>query len=307
MKINFLLILATNLFLFSACQSQHQQSIYLGGWEVTLNGDKECQKFIQTQAVDKKTASNLWSSIELIFEDNKLVEAYDYEEGYKTTRPLKRKEKGMKYQDVVPHQMFEIDEAEQSDSYLGDECPTDFTLPKLDFIAPFQYLGFLSNKDEAFRWLPFDLHLAAPIYLNFQYVMLDYSDPNKPVVLNLKELEEAGNSYEDELKVDSEIVFEKMNISTQKVNDYGAGIGHTGIPSWIQYPDIPTCPKSKKTMKFLMQLTSNIGIKTKRSNVSSESDWMLQYFDHLNFWSDGDLYIFFEPESKVICYIIQNT
>ena len=111
-----------------------------------------------------------------------------------------------------------------------------------------------------------------------------------------------------QIKSDSEIVFEKVYINTQKVNTIDIGIGHTGVPNWIQYPDIPSCPKSGKTMRFLLQLTlDGLDIPTKKTNVHPEKEWYKQYFDHMNFWGDGNLFIFFEPESKVACFMIQNT
>jgi len=308
MKNIALVFLIINFGIMSSCNSQdNSKKIYLGGWEAEFNGDEECQKFMHTQVVDKTTARNLWSAIELVFENDKLVKAYDYDEGMKQDRELNENEMKLKFIELEPNQLYEIDESDKGHSYLGGESPGDFKTPKFDFVAPFQYLGMLSNKDEAFNWLPFDLHLVAPIYLNFSSIMLDYSNPNAPAVINVEELRETDNSYEDELKADSEIVFERMSIATKKVNDYGSGFGHSGIPNWIQYPDIPTCPKSGKTMKFLLQLSSDTGVQTKRTNVTSDDDWMLKYFQHLNFWGDGDLYIFFEPDSRVICFIIQNT
>lgn len=300
-------ILIICIGLFSSCFSQENtKHIYLAGWEAEFNGDEQCQKFIETQIVDKKTAHTIYFSIELIFKNNKLAKSYDYEEGTKTERKLSDNEKGLAYIDLEPHQIFQIVKSRPSQSFLGGEIPENFTIPKFKFNAPFQYLGKFSKLDEAFNWLPFDLHLVAPIYLNFDKVFVDYSDPLNPKIIDIEELRETDNSY-DSLKPNSEIVYKKMFITTQKSNDYGYGEGHTGVPSWIQYPDIPTCPKSKKTMRFLSQLKSNDAVKTKRTNINPEDEWEKQYFDHMNFWGDGDLYIFFEPESKVACFIIQNT
>ena len=257
------------------------------------------------KSLTKKTAQTIYSSIELIFKDNKLIKSYDYEEGVKTLRTLNDSEKGLEYIDLKPHQIFQIIKSRPSQSYLGGEIPEGFTIPKFEFNAPFQYLGKFSASDQAFNWLPFDLHLVAPIYLNFNMLFIDYSDPLSPKVIDIDELRETDNSYDD-LKPDSEIVYEKTYFITQKSNNFGYNLGHAGVPSWIQYPDIPSCPKSKKTMRFLCQLTSN-DVKTKRTNINPEDEWYKQYFDYMNFWGDGDLFIFFEPESKVACFIIQNT
>ena len=61
-------------------------------------------------------------------------------------------------------------------------------------------------------------------------------------------------------------------------------------------------------MRFLCQLTYNgLDVKTKRTNVNPKDEWFKQYFESMNFWGDGDLYIFFELESNIACFLIQNT
>lgn len=300
------ILLLITMGILSSCNAQeNEKRIYLAGWEAEFNGDEDCQKFIETQVIDKKTALTVWSSIELVFENNKLVKAYDHEEGQKTERKLNESEIGLEYTAIKPHQIYEFNRVRDSQSYLGGEAPPEFTTPTFTFNAPFQYLGKFSKSDEAFAWLPFDIHLVAPIYLNFDKLYIDYSDPMNPKVIDEKKLSETDNSYDD-LQPDSEIVYEKVYIKGQKSNDYNNSVGHTGVPSWIQYPDIPTCPKSQKTMRFLGQITSDV-INTKRTSVQPENEWYRRDFEGMNFWGDGDLYMFFEPESKVICFLIQNT
>jgi len=293
--------------LFTSCFGQKEEKhIYLAGWEVELNGDDACQKFINTQVIDEKTANTIWSSIEIVFVDGKLIKANDIDEGIKSERTLNENELNFSFINIEPIQLYEFQKTSNSESYLGGEIPKDFTLPKFKFNAPFQYLGKFSKSDKAFSWLPFDIHLVAPIYLNFDKLFIDYSDPMNPKVLDIEKLRETDNYYDD-LKPNSEIVYEKTYISTRKSNDFGTGIGHSGVPSWIQYPEIPTCPNSEKTMRFLGQLKSVDAVKTKRTDVHPEDDWYVQYFEYMNFWGDGDLFIFFDPESKIACFIIQNT
>lgn len=289
---------------FGKNENQH---IYLAGWEAEFNGDEQCQKFIETQVINKITADNIWSSIELVFKNGKLIKVYDNDDGNKTERKLKESEVGFEFQKLEPNYIFNLNKVLKSESYLGGEIPDDFKIPKFNFNAPFQYLGKLSKFDNAFDWLPFDLHLVAPIYLNIDKLFLDYSNPLTPKVLNINELEKTDNSYDD-LKHNSEIVYEKVYIAAEKSNTFGFGLGHSGVPNWIQYPDIPTCPKSNKTMKFLCQLTyDGLDVKTKRTNINPKDEWFRQYFENMNFWGDGDLYIFFEPESNIACFLIQNT
>ena len=292
-------------FSFSFGQNQ-EKHIYLAGWEAVFNGDEQCQKFLETQVIDKQTANAVWSSIDLVFIDGNLVKAYDNDEGNITERKLDATELGMPFQELSPNQLYSIRKSSKSKSYLGGEVPDELNIPRFDFNAPLQFLGKLSKFDEAFSWLPNDLYLIAPLYSDFHEIFIDYSDPLNPKILNIDDLKDAGSSY-DNVTSDSEIVFEKMFITTQKSSDYGYGQGHTGVPNWIQYPDIPSCPKSNRTMKFLCQLTDAVDVKTKRTNVKYKDDWDKQYFERMNFWGDGDLYIFYDPESKIACLFIQNT
>ena len=306
MKNQIKILILPFIGIFASCFNQKEEHIYLAGWEVELNGDEQCQKFLETQVIDKETAHKIWSSIDLVFRNGKLVKAYDNDGGFRSERELQQNEVGFEFQELKPNQIYRLNTVSNAESYLGGEIPAEFNIPKFEFNAPFQYLGKFSKSDEAFNWLPFDMHIAAPIYLNFNKLFIDYSDPLTPVVLNLEELKQTDNSYPD-LKADSEVVFEKVFITSEKANDFD-GLGHTAVPNWIQYPDIPSCPKSKKTMKLLCQLSfDGLDIKTKRTNVNTKDEMFKPNFEKMNFWGDGDLYIFFEPESKVMCFLIQHT
>lgn len=302
------LILFLIMGIFNNCSSQKDKKyIYLAGWEVEFNGDEECEKFMKTQAIDKETAKNVWSSIELIYVNNKLAKAFDREEVFKEERTLNNDEIGLEYEYVVPNKIFSLIEATNSTSYLGGEAPPEFTIPKFDFNAPFQYLGKFSRSEAAFNWLPFDLHLVAPLYLNFDKLFIDYSDPLNPQVYDVEKLKQTDTAYED-IKPDSEVVYRKVYFTSKESKQYGNGFGHTGVPNWIQYPEIPICPKTNKIMKFLVQLTyDGANIPTEKSNIKPEKEMYKPYFQKMNFWGDGDLFIFFEPDSKIACFLIQNT
>jgi hypothetical protein len=84
-------------------------------------------------------------------------------------------------------------------------------------------------------------------------------------------------------------------------------MAHSGIPEWIQYPYFPRCPKTNKILRFVCQLKSFGGVMVEETNAVFKDKHYKSYFNKLNFWSDGDLFVFFEPESKVACYFIQNT
>lgn len=279
-------------------------SIYLAGWEVRLNGDQRCENFIATQITNKATVENIYSGIELVFENDKLMKAYDYEEGERKERILEEDEIGLRFQAFEENRILQLIFDKNGLHQLGGEVPKDFKLPENSCVVPFQYLGFINSQDKHFGWLPFTIHLTCPIYLNIENVFLDYSDPNNPTIINKNEVEEADTSYEEDLNQNTEIVFNEMNFSFVQGEEFSEN-GHAGIPGWIQGPDIPNCPVSGKRMKFLCQLTG--GVSAKRTNVEPHDEWYRHYYEELNFWGDGNLYVFFEPSSKVACYFIQNT
>lgn len=285
-------------------QNSKTKSVFLAGWEVHLNGDQQCENFIATQITNKATVETLYSGIELVFENDKLIRAYDYEEGSRKVRELKADEIGLEYKEFEENRILQLVEDENGIHQLGGEIPNDFQLPENNCVVPFQYLGFIDNRDKNFSWLPFKVHLICPIYLNIDNIFLDYSNPNNPKIINRDEVEKADTSYDDDLNQTSEIVFNEMKFSFVEEEEF-SGTGHSGLPNWIQYPDIPMCPKSGKRMKFLCQL--NGGVTAKRTNVEPKDEWYRHYYEELNFWGDGDLFVFFEPSSKVACYFIQNT
>jgi hypothetical protein len=194
---------------------------------------------------------------------------------------------------------------------LGGDIPSEFTIPENEFLGGFQYLGFINNADKYFEWLPFPLHLICPIFTDFDYVFLDYENPNAPKLIYPADTGTITSAY-DELTKDSYIIYNKANFSLQLfdgVNDDNEFdvIAIAGKPHWTQYSEVPTSPKSKKKMRFVCQLMSNGPITAKDKNFKSDDDYYEKLFTELNFWCDGDLKVFFDPTSKVACYFIQNT
>ena len=194
---------------------------------------------------------------------------------------------------------------------LGGEIPSTFILPKNDFISNFQYIGLIDNSDEIFNWLPFNLNLICPIYLDFEQIYLDYENPNEPKLVYPNNTSEIGSAY-DTLDINSKIIFEEKSFCLKEFegvteeNEFEI-IGIAGKPNWTQEQNIPRCPKTNKEMKFVCQITSWSEIETKFTNVICESEYEQEQFQKLNFWCDGNLYVYMQPESKTVCYFIQNT
>lgn len=297
----FYLMLTSSL----SCQGQkNTKSIFILGWDGVYDGSQECISLIKNLAVDRRTAIPSVASTELIFVNDKLYSAVQYSYGLPSKRQLSDEEIGMQYIDIEPNRLQGLGLVEESNSYLGGSGG-DLTIPSINNY-PLQYVGKLSNKDSIFNWLPFDLHLVAPLYLDFDKLFVDYSDPLKPQILNSSELEKASSSFEN-LTNNLSIEYIKSPIGITAINHYGENEGTIGIPEFLQHPLLPLSPGTKRPMKFLCQISSNKAVTATHNIRQFEKKWESQYFDYLNFWGDGILYVFFDPESKVACYFIQNT
>ena len=207
--------------------------------------------------------------------------------------------------------MYEFEFNDNGKHKLGGEIPSDLIIPKNEFKSNFQYLGLINNSDEIFNWLPFNLNLICPIYLDIEEVFLDYENPNEPKLIYPTNTSEIRSAY-DSLDINSKIVFEEKKFTLKEFNGVNEDneydiIGIVGKPNWTQQKNIPKCPKTNKEMKFVCQITSWSDLKTTFTNVVCESDYEQEQFEKLNFWCDGNLYIYMQPESKTVCYFIQNT
>ena len=204
--------------------------------------------------------------------------------------------------------IYELVRDKNGKHQIGGDKPTDFEIPKNEFISNFQYLGYIDNNDKLFSWLPFRVNLICPIYLNIESVYLDYSNPNAPTIISPEDTGSVTTEYDD-LNLNSVIVFEetKVNVELKTEIDEFNCIGVAGSPNWIQSDNTPRCPKSNKKMKFLCQLMSFGDVKSKFTNVKARDDYYQSYFDKMNFWGDGNLYIFVEPTQRTICCFIQNS
>lgn len=202
---------------------------------------------------------------------------------------------------------YELVRNEDGKHQIGGEVPAAFNIPANEFIAGFQYLGYVDNSDPIFSWLPFKVNLIHPIYTDEYYVYLDYSNPNSPVIIEPKDTSLSTSAF-DELDKNSTIIFEAVKVSAEEKEeiDEFESIGICGQPSWLQNDGTPTCPKSGRKMRFLCQLGSFGDINATYSNVVPTKG-MAQYFEKLNFWCDGNLYIFIEPTARTMCYSMQNT
>jgi hypothetical protein len=143
---------------------------------------------------------------------------------------------------------------------------------------------------------------------------LDYTDPPCPVIINREIVDRAENEA-DPLNKESKIIFEPQKYNFKKLQ--GAKSNRlsysdrelAGMPSWMQTPVVPVCPKTGRIMHFVCQLAG--GNKVLESNIELgafdkyDKEFWESEFDHLHFWGNGTLYVFFEPLAKTACLFIQ--
>lgn len=272
-------------------------------------------KFMFTHGVDGSAALNLPYCMHLQYnQDDILQSATLYCEGeIETDEHLNslltsgNAIGSLKYRDIPVYDLYYFEPATNGIHQLGGFPHEDFAMPPGNFIVPFQYIGCISNNDSAFSWLPFPLHLVCPVFLAFNIVYLDYSDPLKPVVVNLDELENTRSNYANDLRSDSDINYKAINFETKPADFFLRDIGSAGVPNWIQDPEIPVCPKTNRMMRFVCQLQSGVVDVNNISVMCDDRESYRRTYSKLNFWEDGDLYVFFEPESRVAAYLIQDT
>ncbi|MEY5048803.1 MAG: hypothetical protein RLZZ175_2162 [Bacteroidota bacterium] len=281
-----------------------QESIYIARTDLRFNGNFD--EIIETQITDKDTIINLGFGLELLFENNRLVKVFEYFQKsntiFKKVRQLELDEYNYSIPRYKLNRILKYEESLNGLHQIGGEFPEDFFEPDNNCKAPFQYLGFINNEDVNFNWLPFKLHLTCPIYLGFEELFLDYSNESKPVILNKEEVESLSSNF-NEINKDSYISFELVRFNL--INDVRYSLNvNSGIPNWMQSLYIPSCPKTGVKMKFLCQIYK--GSKMKNSNIRPENDYNKSLFNNLNFYG-GDLFVFFEPTSKIVCYFLQHT
>jgi hypothetical protein len=212
----------------------------------------------------------------------------------------------IKLDNIDIHTPLVLEKTSNSLSSFGGETPSDFNIPTTQLNGSFQYLGKISSKTDEFNWLNIDLNIIAPIYFDFESLWIDYSNENNPIILNPDEIDNSETVFEEEIKPDSFISFEKTPFSaTPKDQDnweYFDGIGTSGTPLWSQGFGVPC--EEFEGFKFVCQIDSS-HINVDKTNIKGRDDHYQSYFKTMDFSSSSHLYIFFNPLTKVAYLTIQ--
>lgn len=277
---------------------------YLAGWEVDFHDEDFLRSYLAVHGVNKEGFNffkEVQSAIELEIEGDTAVRVLnEYKEVIERNVPLPLPQ----WKD---HQVFFLEKNTKGNHKLGGDIPGEFTLPTIESTnIKFHYIGTLDGKDPHFSWLGIDsLHIAYPLNdLNFG-IYLDYSNPNKPLVLNPDTFND--DWHNPELETDEDITFTETHFkSTSQINieKYldGSDLILCGVPLWYQAPKVPICPKTNQTMKFVCSINSDHDIV---ANVNDDSREYLCFGNSLCFGDFGHLFIFWNPESRIMHVNIQ--
>lgn len=166
----------------------------------------------------------------------------------------------------------------------------------------FQYIGVLDGSDPPFRWLRVDcLPLVYPSYEYISGVFLDCTDPLRPNVLNAGDFDglqdEPGSGGMGAIEF-GETRFEATpKLDARRFLEVG-DIIQCGVPLWYDSPQYPVCPLSGEPLQFVCSINSDHSIPV----VGSSSELADPC---LAFRGGGHLFVFFNPDSRVMYLTVQ--
>lgn len=294
---------------------------YTLGTEINLRDEIAFKDFVNTQGIFEEDfeIARLTDigNLKLQYKDNNLIHIQDFNELNDYEKILNDSAKSFKYFGYQKHRInYLIKTKQKTHSYLGEDNSSDFILPtskKID--VPFQNIGKLSKKDKVFNWLPFEnFYITYPLFSGIiGYLFLDYSNSLQPIALDTNYLIEYPFGKIDKQGIHK---FHKNYLSIKSIRDVKDKedlvfdywyIGVTGVPFWIQFPEIPRCPVTGRLMKFVCQLNSSDEILVKESSLISNKNYFESANKDLKFGGSGTLFIFMEPVSKIVGLVIQDT
>lgn len=180
--------------------------------------------------------------------------------------------------------------SEKGSIILNGKIPTDFKIPidTLDYTV--NYIGQIKKSD--FAILPFDtLNIFCPEFLKGT-LFIDYSNPAQPVYLNENNIGKSNYPEGKGFKLKEYLPIRLKLNAVENFNQYY--FGQTGEPAWIQNPEVPISLKSNKQMDFLIQFSFDPFINKEFQNKN--------YFKY-----PPTMYIYIEPETKIIAIKLQST
>lgn len=284
-------------------KDEHVFPKYLAGWEVNFENTEVTRRFLQTQAVSYE-GFEFFKRVHLALELRKTAQGtiacFKHAD-----RDVEKVADNVELPDIQweEHDVFFLKKCEHGRHVIGGEKPPGLQLPTHpNLTTPFQYIGCIDGTDSYFDWLKTPkLHLLFPVYeCNFG-VYLDWSDPNRPIILNPETFDPAW--WNDEMEGIETVVFDPTSYCTTTEIDIESyenketdDVLLCGAPLWYQSPEIPVCPKTNETMKYVCTVNSDREIR-----ITSRQTGSLPFSrDYLCFGDCGWLFVFYHPDSKIM-------
>lgn len=291
---------------YPPCDSQKASSYVVTTDEIDINNVTESVKRIsKTNVVYKDQfdyALLLVRALEWRVLNDEVVEVIDFDErGQILTR---RRVKWLLNESDIVEKRFHFLVPEKTGIHKIGGKPN--IKAGFDSIHSFSFIGSINRSDPHFSWLGIDeLDIYYPLNsccLNGLY--LDFSNPELVQTLNPESLTLAWDSEHNQVH-DKEAFFEQKSfistasIEKEKLVDLDSHqIQIASIPIWNQGADIPKCPKSGEVMDFVVRIESDKHI--------ALIDGVSVFGQHLIFRDMGNLFVFWQPETKVMFLIIQD-
>ncbi|MCT8335856.1 hypothetical protein NUH30_19370 [Leptospira sp. 85282-16] len=276
------------------------KSKYIAGWEINFNDPEQFKKILLTQGIDEesfKIFSTLQTVTELFIDDNKVYKTIQHSYGMSDVENVNCTLPITEWKD---RRLFYLQKDNEGNHSIGGRKPDEFILPN-DANVKFIYLGTLDGSDEYFTWLGIEkLNLCYPIFEGFFELYLDYTEPNRPKLLNPEEINENRIELDStgfEKLYYTETKFKKVNnVNMDNLQAKPENFLLCGVPLWYQYPEIPTCPKTGKLMNYVTTLNSDREINLENRDEIENPP----YEKYLIFGDYGNLFIFYQPDSKIL-------
>lgn len=279
-----------------------------------LEESEEMHRILKQSRIDKQAAESLYGAMKVVYKNGVATKIVNIEEGEieeEEIEDVRFTNKPISYRDYPVLKYRVLLASEKGLHQLGGTPPDSFKMPVNNTSTPYIYLGKLDClNDELLGWTKLNVaHLVCPIFGDFELIYLDYSNPLQPKLVDNNTRDKIISNFE-KLNADNQILFKELKVkastpSLEKlIND--KVLGNIGAPEWLQHELIPKCPKSGNYMKFLIQLNSTNLVELESSDVDKDEKY-IEHLESFDFWGGGTLIVFYEPESKIMAYYIQNT
>lgn len=284
----------------------HPDSILYGGYQLLLNDPAMARRDLEMHVTDETGFDffrHVQSAIELRPCAGGMYELREWcADGASDAHELVRLPEG----EWEKHAVFALEAHPQGSHRLGGERPAGLVLPRHEVMKTcFHYIGYIDGSDPRFAWTGLHrLHIVWPLYeCVHSGIYLDLARPDAPEVLNPDAFDAAW--YNSDMSEVDALAFEETPCQTAALGDveaYGLGdyppahLGLCGIPLWLQSADVPVCPRTGETMRFVC----GIGSDKIPAMPGREATSLGVTATHMSFGDGGTLYVFYHPGSKVM-------